>query len=41
MKVCEVCGSQEMEENEEELRRRILYVCENCRSDRKFDAEEE
>ncbi|AEH54302.1 MULTISPECIES: hypothetical protein [Heyndrickxia] len=40
MKVCEICGSQAPEENEAESRR-VLYVCENCRTDRKFDFEDE
>jgi ribosome-binding protein aMBF1 (putative translation factor) len=35
MKVCEVCGSKELEDNEEELNRRILHVCETCVTDQK------
>ncbi|GGH86323.1 ribosome-binding protein aMBF1 (putative translation factor) [Pullulanibacillus pueri] len=40
MKVCEVCGTQQTEENDEVLNRRILYVCENCRNDLKPSAPE-
>ena len=43
MRVCEVCGSTETEENEDPqaINRRILYVCENCRNDRRTDFDEE
>lgn len=38
MKICEVCGSEEQVELEgnEPTRTRILHLCENCRTDRKF-----
>lgn len=35
MKVCEVCGSKESKENEDELNRRILYVCDHCKTDQR------
>ncbi|HEK9100706.1 hypothetical protein KFD70_08435 [Bacillus pfraonensis] len=38
MRVCEVCGSEEKREREgnEPTGTRMLHVCENCRTDRKF-----
>lgn len=40
MKVCEVCGSvEELENQENELEQtRILHLCENCQKDRTWDS---
>lgn len=39
MKVCEICGSQEefVTEASDIVQTPILYVCEQCQSDRKFE----
>lgn len=42
MLVCEVCGLEEEIENGDEqvIQSAILHICENCRNDRKINADE-
>jgi hypothetical protein len=42
MKICEVCGSkEELENNEQETMESVtLHVCESCREDRKWHTPE-
>ncbi|WP_462413535.1 hypothetical protein [Neobacillus sp. Marseille-QA0830] len=43
MKICEVCGQEEELDNQESnvMQSSLIHVCENCRSDRKFQIFEE